>query len=65
MTEWKGRDVITMREFERRDIDDVHKRADGFYDVAKHKKQLDLLRGKVMASLFFEPSTRTQMSFDT
>ncbi len=63
--EWKGRDVITMREFDRKDIDEVHRRADAYYDVAKHKKQLDVLRGKVMASLFFEPSTRTQMSFDT
>jgi aspartate carbamoyltransferase catalytic subunit len=63
--EWKGRDVITMREFDRRDIDEVHRRADGFYEAAKQKKQLDSLRGKVMASLFFEPSTRTQMSFDT
>lgn len=28
-------------------------------------EQLDVCRGKVMASLFFEPSTRTRLSFET
>ena len=29
------------------------------------EKQFGLCRGKVMASLFFEPSTRTRLSFET
>lgn len=61
----KGKDIISTRVMEKRDIEEILKRADDFYDAAREKKQLDLLRGKVMASLFFEPSTRTQMSFDT
>jgi aspartate carbamoyltransferase catalytic subunit len=32
---------------------------------ASMTEQLDVCRGKVMASLFFEPSTRTRLSFET
>ena len=35
-------------------------------DVEKNRpKYAELLRGKVMASLFFEPSTRTRLSFES
>jgi aspartate carbamoyltransferase catalytic subunit len=57
MQNWKGKDNISIREFSRGDIETVIK-------LAKElKPDPTLLRGKVMASLFFEPSTRTQLSF--
>lgn len=55
--EWQGRDVISIRDFSRRDIETVLQEAE------RIQPNPDLLRGKVMASLFFEPSTRTQLSF--
>jgi aspartate carbamoyltransferase catalytic subunit len=58
MTErWLGRDIISIRDFSRRDIEIVLKEARTI------RPDPDLLRGRVMASLFFEPSTRTQLSF--
>lgn len=57
--EWRGQDVISIRDFSREQIE----------DVLDHAQQIrpdpHLLVGKVMASLFFEPSTRTQLSFAT
>ena len=54
-----GRDVISMRDFERDEILAILERCREF---EKNKKPL--LQGKVLANLFFEPSTRTRLSFD-
>jgi len=56
---WRGRDLISIRELDREAIEAVLTRA------KEMKADTSLLRGKVMASLFFEPSTRTQLSFAT
>jgi len=56
---WQGRDVISIRDFSREDIEAVLREARTL------RPDPDLLRGRVMASLFFEPSTRTQLSFAT
>lgn len=54
---WQGRDVISIHDFSRQDIETV-------LQEARHiQPDPALLRGRVMASLFFEPSTRTQLSF--
>jgi len=57
MKDWQGADVISIRDFTREEIEEVLARA------AEIEPDPELLRGKVMASLFFEPSTRTQLSF--
>jgi aspartate carbamoyltransferase catalytic subunit len=57
ITDWRGRDVISIRDFTRGDIETVLREAD------RIETNPDTLRGSVMASLFFEPSTRTQLSF--
>jgi len=60
---FKGRDIISMREFDREMIDFVLDTADEM--VKLEEKGSDLLKGKVMAALFFEPSTRTRLSFES
>jgi len=57
MASWRGRDVISIRDLSREDIETVLEEAE------RIRPDPDLLRGRVMASLFFEPSTRTQLSF--
>ncbi|MCR4404906.1 MAG: aspartate carbamoyltransferase [Candidatus Acetothermia bacterium] len=57
MRDWRGADVISIRDLGREEIEQVLARA------AEIEPDPDLLRGKIMASLFFEPSTRTQLSF--
>jgi len=42
----------------------------GLFELARalepwHRSSVDLLRGNVMVTLFFQPSTRTRMSFET
>src|SRR3990172_6561939 len=56
--------IISMKDFSRDEIDIILKRAKGFEPVAKGKKS-DMLSGKILATLFYEPSTRTRLSFET
>lgn len=63
---FKGRDIIDINDFPREDLLYVLKTAKkfdpAFVKVSK-KSNYYLLRGKIAALLFFEPSTRTEQSF--
>ncbi len=61
----KIRHLISIDDLSRQDIEYILKKADNFVEVAKGKKSLKILSGKILANLFFEPSTRTRMSFET
>ncbi|HMK94973.1 MAG TPA: aspartate carbamoyltransferase [Candidatus Limnocylindrales bacterium] len=60
--EFQGRDVISIEDFSRREIDHI-------LDISKSMEPLaqkgsDMLKGKILATLFYEPSTRTRLSFE-
>jgi len=59
------RHVLSMREFSREEIDSVLDLAASLEPYARGKKRSDIFTGKILALLFFEPSTRTRMSFET
>lgn len=58
---FKGRDIISIADLSRAEIMEVLKQALSL----KKKPQPKLLDGYVMGSCFFEPSTRTRLSFET
>lgn len=58
---FKNKDIISIKELNREEILHVLKIA----AAVKKKPWPTLLKDKVMASLFFEPSTRTRLSFET
>ena len=53
--------VLTMSQFSKDDILAIIEASRKIY--AKRDKYSETLRGKILATLFFEPSTRTRMSF--
>ncbi|WP_456328273.1 aspartate carbamoyltransferase [Archaeoglobus sp.] len=57
--------LISIDDLSKDDIIHILKRAEEFEDVARGLRVLKLLEGKILANLFFEPSTRTRMSFET
>jgi len=61
----KGKDILHGNQFTKKDIDGILKVAAGFEKELKTKGALNLLKGKILATLFFEPSTRTRLSFET
>lgn len=62
---FKDQPVISMREFSREMIDHVLTAAENMEPIARGEERSDLLSGRILAVLFFEPSTRTRMSFET
>jgi len=60
---FKGRDIISLKDFSRNEIDYVLEMARAMEPMARTGS--DLLRGKILATLFFEPSTRTRLSFES
>jgi aspartate carbamoyltransferase catalytic subunit len=58
-----GRDIISVRQFSREDLSYIFGVADEMRAVAKRVGSTDLLKGHVLACLFYEPSTRTSSSF--
>lgn len=61
MKNFKGQSIISIDQFSREDFEYIFKITDkirkGRYDT--------LLEGKILGSLFFEPSTRTRLSFES
>lgn len=58
------RHLVSTKDLARADVDVLFGLADEMDDVLK-KGGDDRLHGKMLASLFFEPSTRTRLSFET
>ncbi len=54
-----------MKDFSKEMIDHILETAEKLESIAVMKERSDMLNGKVLAVLFFEPSTRTRMSFET
>jgi aspartate carbamoyltransferase len=60
---WYGRNVIKVGQFTREDVDRVHGVAAEMQQMVQRTGGCDLLKGKVLANMFYEPSTRTSCSF--
>jgi aspartate carbamoyltransferase catalytic subunit len=58
-----GRNLVTIDDFSNGEIEALFSLADEM--SSSMEEQFGLCRGKIMASLFFEPSTRTRLSFET
>lgn len=59
---FKGRDIISIKDFTREEIDYVLKMAAAMEPIAQSGS--DMLQRKILATLFYEPSTRTRLSFE-
>ena len=60
--EFEGRDIISIKDFTKEEINYILKIAQAMEPIAA--KGSDMLKGKILATLFFEPSTRTRLSFE-
>ncbi|NVM35189.1 MAG: aspartate carbamoyltransferase [Candidatus Lokiarchaeota archaeon] len=53
--------IISAKQFDREDIEYILKKGKEMIQI----KNSNLLQGKILATLFFEPSTRTRLSFES
>ncbi len=58
-----GRDVISVAQFSREDLEYTFGIAEEMRAMVERIGTFDLLKGKILANLFYEPSTRTSSSF--
>ncbi len=63
--EFTGRHVIDLKDFTRKEVDYILKVSKEFEPIALGKKRSRMLQGYVLCNLFFEPSTRTRLSFSS
>jgi len=56
---FKNRDIISIHDFSKQELIYILR----ISSIMEKRSNPNLLKGKIMASLFFEPSTRTRLSF--
>lgn len=60
-----GKDVVSIKDFSEKEIEHILDCADKMAPLAEGKNKNTSLEGKVLVSLFYEPSTRTRLSFES
>ena len=60
---WYGKDIISIKQFSRSDLEYIFAVAHEMRAMVERVGTFDLLKGKILANLFYEPSTRTSSSF--
>ena len=56
-------DILSVKQFDRKDLEYIFGVAHEMQGMVRRIGTFDLLKGKILASLFYEPSTRTSSSF--
>ena len=58
-----GKDILSVKQFDTNDLDYIFGVATEMREMVERVGSFDLLKGKILANLFYEPSTRTSSSF--
>ncbi len=58
-----GQDIISVSQFDTDKLDYIFARAHEMQELVEYVGHADLLKGRVLTCLFYEPSTRTSASF--
>jgi len=61
--EFCGAHILSVKQFERSDVDRVFEVADSMVPYARRERITRVLEGAILGNMFFEPSTRTRVSF--
>jgi aspartate carbamoyltransferase catalytic subunit len=55
--------ILRAQQFDRKTLEEIFREADHMEKIA-HQGGSEMLKGKLMATVFYEPSTRTRLSFE-
>jgi len=64
MRSFAGRDILSLREFERNEFFHVFEIADRLEPIARERRNSDLLAEKTLVTAFYQPSTRTRLAHE-
>lgn len=62
---FKGKDIISIKDFSKEEIEYILDYTKKMVPYAKGEKHTNVLKEKILSALFFEPSTRTRLSFES
>jgi aspartate carbamoyltransferase catalytic subunit len=64
MRSFIGRDILSLKEFERNEFFRVFEIAAELEPIARNRRNVDLLADKTMVTAFYQPSTRTRLAHE-
>ena len=64
MRSFAGRDILSLKDFERNEFFHVFEIADQLEPIARERRNTDLLAAKTMVTAFYQPSTRTRLAHE-
>ena len=64
MRSFAGRDILSLKEFERNEFFHVFEVADELEPIARSRRNSDLLTEKTLVTAFYQPSTRTRLAHE-
>ncbi|MDX1416914.1 MAG: aspartate carbamoyltransferase [Candidatus Promineifilaceae bacterium] len=64
MRSFAGRDILSLKDFERNEFFRVFEVAEKLEPIARNRRNSDLLREKTLVTAFYQPSTRTRLAHE-
>ncbi|MCL4490204.1 MAG: aspartate carbamoyltransferase [Chloroflexi bacterium] len=64
MRSFMGRDILSLKDFERNEFFHVFEVAKELEPIAKNRRNSDLLKEKTLVTAFYQPSTRTRLAHE-
>ncbi|MGD8752368.1 MAG: hypothetical protein PVG14_13140, partial [Anaerolineales bacterium] len=64
MRSFLGRDILSLKDFERNEFFRVFEVAEQLEPIARNRRNTDLLREKTLVTAFYQPSTRTRLAHE-
>ena len=62
MRSFAGRDILSLKDFEREEFFRVFEVCDRMAPIAKERRNVELLKDRTLLTAFYQPSTRTRMA---
>jgi aspartate carbamoyltransferase catalytic subunit len=64
MRSFAGRDILSLKDFERQEFFRVFEIAEELEPIARNRRNTDLLKEKTLVTAFYQPSTRTRLAHE-
>jgi aspartate carbamoyltransferase catalytic subunit len=64
MRSFLGRDILSLKEFERNEFFRIFEIAEKLEPIARNRRNVDMLKEKTMVTAFYQPSTRTRLAHE-
>jgi aspartate carbamoyltransferase catalytic subunit len=64
MRSFLGRDILSLKDFEREEFFRVFEVAEELEPIARNRRNSDLLKDKTLVTAFYQPSTRTRLAHE-